>query len=487
MKPLLRKSLMWIPVGIMVLSTVLSATAQPSLFQKDFAWEEFRERRNRILDSIGNNGIALIQGGLSVSAFEVFRQTNEFYYLTGLEIPHAYLLLNGRNRRATLYLPHRDEVRERSEGKTLSAEDAALITRTTGIDDVLPLESLSVTLARLSTYYPVPVIHTPYSPGEGKACSRDELLAGVARITSDPWTDVRSKEANFLHLLRLRFPQFETRDLSPLLDEMRLIKSPAEIDLIRTASEIAGVGLFEAMKSTKPGMLEYQLAAISRFHYLMSGSRFEGYSAIVGGGKNAWYGHYFHNTDTLRSGDLVLMDFAPDYRYYTSDVTRMWPVNGKFSQGQRELYSVIVAFHKELLKRIRPGVSASQVTDEAIAALRPIIEKMSFSKPIYRKAAEGALSFRGGLSHPVGMAVHDVGNYWKGVLKPGMVFAVDPMIWVPEENLYVRVEDVGVVTETGFENFSSFVPFEIEDIEKLMKRDGVTDKMDFEKPPSRKR
>ncbi len=484
---LFRKFLMLILVSVGILFSAVPSSAQTALFQKDFEWTEFEERRNRIMDSIGANGIALVQGGLSVTGFEVFRQTNEFYYLTGLEIPHAYILMNGRNRRTTIYLPHRDEVRERSEGKTLSAEDAALIISATGIDDVLPLENLSLTLARLTTYYPVPVVYTPHSPGEGKACSRDELLAGVARITADPWTDVRSKEANFINLLRLRYPQLETRDLSPLLDEMRLIKSPAEIDLVRKASEIAGVGLIEVIKSTKPGMLEYQLAAISRFHYLMSGSRFEGYSAIVGGGTNAWFGHYFQNTDTLRSGDLVLMDFAPDYRYYTSDVSRMWPVNGKFTQGQRELYGVIVAFHKELLKRIRPGVSASQITDEAIEALRPIIAKMSFSKPIYRKAAEGALSFRGGLSHPVGMAVHDVGNYWKGVLKPGMVFAVDPMIWVPEEKLYVRVEDVGVVTETGFENFSSFVPFEIEEIEKLMKKDGVTDKMDFQKPPTRNR
>ena len=467
--------------------SMVGVEAQQSLFQRDFEWTEFRDRRARVLDSIGTRSVALIQGGLSVTSFEVFRQTNEFYYLTGLEIPHAYLLLNGRTRRAVVYLPHMDVARERSEGKTLSAEDADLIIQTTGIDDVQPLEKLSPSLASLAIHYPVPVLYTPHSPGEGKAGSRDELVRGLARISADPWTDIRSKEAGLIHRLGENLPQFEIRDLTPVLDEMRLVKSSAEIDLIRRASEIAGFGLIEAMKSTKPGLFEYQLAAISRFQYLMNGAKFEGYSAIVGGGKNAWHGHYFHNSDTLRSGDLVLMDYAPDYHYYTSDVTRMWPVNGKFTQGQRELYKVILAFHKALLERIRPGVSAKEVTDEALRSLRPIIEKMSFSKPIYRKAAEGALSFRGGLSHPVGMAVHDVGDYWKGVLQPGMVFAVDPMIWVPEEKLYVRIEDVGVVTEDGFENFSSFVPFEIEKIEKLMNKDGVIEKMDIGRRPPRER
>jgi Xaa-Pro aminopeptidase len=460
---------------------IINTYAQQSLFQSDFEWAEFKDRRNKILDSIGPNSIALIQGALSVTSFEVFRQTNELYYLTGLEIPHAYLLLNGRNKSASLYLPHRDERRERGEGKTLSAEDSHLLIETTEIDDVQPLEALSTALSRLSIHYPVPVVYTPHSPGEGKAGSRDELVNGLARISNDPWANAHSKEVDLIQNLKLRFSQFEVRDLSPMLDEMRLIKSPREIDLIRKASEIAGVGLMEAIKSTQPNLLEYQLAAISRFYYLMNGAKYEGYSAIVGGGKNAWHGHYFHNKDTLKSGELVLMDYAPDYHYYTSDVTRIWPVNGKFTQGQRELYGVIVSFYKELSKRIRPGVSAQQITDETSMALRPIIEKMSFSKPIYRKAAEGALTFKGALSHPVGMAVHDVGNYKKGLLEPGMVFSIDPMIWVPEEKLYIRIEDVGVVTDSGFENFSSFVPFEIDEIEKLMKKDGIIEEIVFQK------
>jgi len=235
--------------------------------------------------------------------------------------------------------------------------------------------------------------------------------------------------------------------------------------------------LMESMRSTAPGIMEYQLAAASRYVFLINGAKEEAYGAIVGGGQNAWHGHYLHNSSALNDGDLVLMDYSPSYRYYTSDVTRIWPVNGKFTQGQKELYNVILAFYKEITKRIKPGVTPQQITDEALEALKPIIASMQFSKPAYKKGAEGALTFRGALSHPVGMSVHDVGNYWKGVLKPGMVFSIDPMIWIEEEKLYVRIEDVGVVTDTGFENFSLFVPYEIAEIEKLMKEEGVLQKV----------
>jgi Xaa-Pro aminopeptidase len=455
---------------------VFRVSAQDKLFQTDFEWEEFENRRNNVVDSIGTGSIALVQGGLAEPSFEVFRQTNEFYYLTGLEISHAYLLLNGK--KSTLYIPHRDEARERSEGKVLSAEDADVITQTTGIDEVYGIEKLAKHLSRMVIAYPAPDLYTPFSPGEGKLVSRDMALGGQARIYADSWTgDRSSKEGKFINLIKSRFPQFQIHDLSPILDKMRIIKSPKEIELIKKASRIAGVAIIDAMKSTAPGVFEYQLQAVADFHYQMNGAE-EAYSAIIGGGENAWHGHYFKNQDSLQSGDLVLMDYAPDYHYYTSDVARIWPVNGKFTQGQKELYSVIVSYYKELQKRIKPGVTTQQILDETTRAMKPIIDSTTFSKPIYRKAAEGILESSAALSHPVGMSVHDVGEYQRYKLKPGMVFSIDPMIWVPEEKLYIRAEDVGVVTESGFDNFSKFVPVEIEDIEKLMREKGLIQKMD---------
>ena len=171
------------------------------------------------------------------------------------------------------------------------------------------------------------------------------------------------------------------------------------------------------------------------------------------------------------------MDYAPDYKNYTSDIGRMWPVNGRYSSWQKELYGFIVEYHKTLLKLIRPGVIASQIMDEAAEEMKQIVEETTFSKPCYEKAARQALEFRGHLSHSVGMAVHDGGNYHLNPLVPGTVFAVDPMMWIPEEQLYIRVEDTVVVTENGIENLTELAPLELDDVQKLMKEDGILQKL----------
>ena len=454
---------------------VTSALAQEQYrYQTDFPPEEFTARRNQVFDKIGNQALALIQGAPGVDGFKVFRQSNEFYYLCGLETPHAYLLLDGRNRKTTLYLPHRDEARERGEGKLLVAEDAELVKKLTGVDavhgvELMPRHWIWNGLVRL----PAPTIYTPFSPSETEADSRDESLSAQASMSSDPWDGRPSREGYLIHLLRTRYPQFEIRDLSPILDAMRTIKSTREIALIRRASQIAAYALMEAMRSTKPGVMEYQLDAAARYVFQVNGARREGYPSITAGGTNAWMGHYFHNDMALKDGDLVLMDYAPDYRYYTTDITRMWPVNGKFAPAQRELYGFIIAYRNALLKYFRPGVSAEQVMDETATDMEKYLSTAKFSKPHYEKACREALKFRGHLSHPVGMGVHDVGDYKASVLQPGMVFSIDPMIWVHEEKLYVRMEEVVVVTATGVENFTDFMPTTMEEIEQTMKEEGV--------------
>jgi len=235
-------------------------------YQSDFSIKEFKTRRSVIFDKIGVNGIALIQSAPTVAGFKIFRQTNTFYYLCGLEEGHAYLLLNGKNRTTTIYLPHREESRENNQGKILSAEDANLIQKLTGLTRVRPIEFLgndliSSGLIKAET----PVLYTPLSPAEMGNDSRDEILSGHARAAADPWDSNITREAKFKRLLSERFPEFEIQDLSPLLDSMRLIKSPREIDLISKATEIAGLGIIEAMRSTKPGVYEYQLDAAAKY------------------------------------------------------------------------------------------------------------------------------------------------------------------------------------------------------------------------------
>jgi Xaa-Pro aminopeptidase len=277
-------------------------------------------------------------------------------------------------------------------------------------------------------------------------------------------------------------PRAEVRDLTPILDELRILKSPREVALVRRASQLAGLGLLEAMRATRPGLYEYHLDAAARYVFLVNGARLDAYRSITAAGTaNIWNAHYYRNDGPLKDGDLVLMDYAPDYRYYVSDIGRMWPVSGKFSPAQRELLQFVLEYRNAVLKRIRPGVTPDQILKEAKAAMEPVFQKTKFSKPIYEKAARTLVSTGGGVfSHPVGMAVHDVGTYRRGPLQPGHVFSVDPQMWVREENLYLRYEDTVVVTATGVENFTDFLPSELNDIERMVRGDGILQKF----PPS---
>lgn len=450
------------------MTRVLLLLWAPLLCAADFEASEFQARRAQVFDRIGNRAVAVVQGAALPEGFGVFRQANDFYYLTGLEVPHSYLLLDGRTRKTTAYLPHRDAARDSNQGKTLAPEDADEVKRISGVDAVFGVEALAAQLASMQIKLPAPALYVPGSPLQGVMGSRDELLRAGAQVASDPWDGRPTRSAQFLSLLKTRLPSFEYRDLSPILDELRLVKSEREIELIRKASKIAALGIMEAMRSTKEGVFEYELDAAARYVFLSKGARYEGYPSITAGGTNAYMGHYMANSSRLKDGDMVLMDFAPDYRYYTSDVTRNWPVNGKYTKDQRALSEFILAYRNALLKRIRAGVTADHVMDGAREEMAPLVEKLAVSKEIYREAARGMLSFRGHLSHSVGMTVHDVGDYRRAPLVAGQVFALDPMLWVHEERLYMRIEDVVVVTAEGVENFTSFMPASPDEIEKFM-------------------
>ena len=215
----------------------------------------------------------------------------------------------------------------------------------------------------------------------------------------------------------------------------------------------------EAMRSTEAGVYEYELDAAARYVFLVNGAKLEAYRSITAAGtENINNMHYYRNTRRLEDGDLVLMDYAPDYRYYVSDIGRVWPVNGTYAPWQRELLQFTLDYHKAVMSRVKPGATPQQILADARAAMEPIVAKTKWSKPAYEAAARRLIETSGGaLSHMVGMAVHDVGSYRDG-LKPGHVFSIDPQLRVPEENLYLRFEDTIVVTETGFENFTALHP-----------------------------
>lgn len=463
----------------LILLLTAAGQAQTPYYQANFPPEEFRARWQKLFEQLGDRAVAIVQGASLTRGFTFPRQSNEFYYLSGIETPGAYLLLDGRTRRVTLFLPPRNERLERSEGKVLSAEDAELVRQLTGVDVVASTKIMGEDWLGELLKAPAPAIYTMFTPAEGSAESRYELQMANAAVAADYWDGRVSREAHFVNLLRTRAPRAEVRDLTPMLDEMRSVKSPREIALIRRASQLAGLGILEAIKSTRAGLYEYQLDAAARYIFLAGGARLEGYRSITASGTaNIWNGHYYRNNAQLQNGDLVLMDFAPDYGYYTSDVTRMWPVNGKYSPVQRELLQFVLDYRNTVLKLIRPGITTKEILEQARVAMEPVLQRTRFSRPGYEQAARKMVATGGGtLSHPVGLAVHDDGPYNRDVLKVGHVFSIDPQLWVPEENLYIRYEDVIVITADGYENFTDFLPVELNELEKLVGQGGIALKL----------
>jgi Xaa-Pro aminopeptidase len=465
----------WWSAAFVLLCPALTFGESAPPYQTDFPPGEFQARWKTIFERIGNEAIAILQGAPKANGFLLPRQSNEFYHLCGIETPHAYLLLDGRQRKVTLYLPPRDERLERAEGRVLSTEDAELVKRLTGVDEVASTKIMNDEWTRGLVGGERTIVYTPFAPAEGNTQCRGELMSANAAIARDYWDARPSREANLVRLLKSRLPNGEVRDLTPILDEIRALKTPRETALIRRASQLAGRGLIEAMKSTRPGVYEYQLDAAARYIFLVNGARLEGYRSITASGtQNIWNMHYYRNLDRLESGDLVLMDFAPEYHYYTSDIARVWPVSGKFAPDQRELLQFVLDYRNAILKRIKPGLTPRAIQDDAKSAMEAVFRRTRFSKPIYERAAHRLVDTGGGVfSHPVGMAVHDDGNYSRATLKTGHVFSIDPQLRVPEEHIYLRYEDVIVITEDGYENFTHFLPTELDDIEKLVGQGGI--------------
>jgi Xaa-Pro aminopeptidase len=228
------------------------------------------------------------------------------------------------------------------------------------------------------------------------------------------------------------------------------------------------------------------MEAVARYIFAAGGARLEGYRAILPAGvERTADSHYFNNSARIEAGELVLMDYAPDLRYYTSDIGRMWPVSGKFAPWQRELCGFILAYHEAILARIRPGVTSRAIMAEAAAAMEPVFARTKFSKPEYEQAARRLVETGGGVfSHTVGMAVHDVGGYTSGPLKPGQVFTIDPQLRVQAENLYMRVEDTVLITDTGVEVLTRAAPRDLDEIERTITGEGMLQKYPPPPPPS---
>ena len=266
------------------------------------------------------------------------------------------------------------------------------------------------------------------------------------------------------------------KDLDPILDTLRLIKSPREIAMVREATRLAGVAIAEAIRSARPGQRENDLEAVADYVFKQGGAQGFAYFALAAAGKNAHYPHYHGGEAELKAGDLVLFDYAPDYRYYSSDVTRMFPASGKFTPEQKERYTVYLKMYLALMESIVPRQAPRDIIRAAVTKMDAIVSSFSFSSDVNRQAARTFVdryrgNTRNSLGHMVGMEVHDV-NPPLETLQPGMIFTIEPALTIPDERVYIRLEDVILITETGYENLSAFLPMEVDAIEKLMAETG---------------
>lgn len=451
------------------LCAVLSA--QP-VFNSIFPPEEFAARRAKLLAQIGD-GVAILQGTTERPGEQPLRQSNQFWYLCGVIEPRAILVLDGKTKRSTLYLSGGIERRERMFGSALKPDEMAV--KATGLDAVLAREEFAKAVEALAREGRT--LYTPFRAEVLGNASSSDAAGHVKATKDDPWDGRASREEVFIQKLKALGPQVNVQNLDPLLDALRAFKSPREIAVIREATRITGLAIMEAMREARPGLYEYELQAPAEYVFKKFGSQGAAYFALIATGQNTLYSHYHFNTAKLADGDLVQFDYAPDYKYYVSDVTRVFPANGKFTPRQREFYTIYLKLYQALLTSIKVHVAPRDIVKEAVVKMDAIMAAFKFSDPKIKDAATRFVErYRNGrgnsLGHTIGLEVHDV-RLPTETLEPGQLFTIEPAMTIPDERLGIRLEDVILITETGYENMSAFVPVEIAEIEKLMTEPGL--------------
>jgi Xaa-Pro aminopeptidase len=469
--------------GLMGLSLLLgtSLAAQPVFRGSEiFSTEEFAGRRARVLAQIGD-GVAIVLGTTEPPGEVPFRQNSQFFYLTGVAEPRASVILDGRTKKIAVFLQPKTAKQDNSRdgpGLGPGAETAKAL----GVDAAPPGADFTAAVKAIAGEHRT--IYTPFAAETLGGQSQGDPTRMWSTNKKDPWDGRDSREATFVAKLKEAAPESEVKNLDPILNALRVKKSAAEIAVIREATRIAGLGIMEAMRDAKPGMREYELQADAEFVFKKHGAFGGSYFALIATGKNTYYTHYNRNTTVLADGDLVQFDYAPDFQYYQSDVTRVFPANGVFTPRQREMYEIYLRLYRAVMTSIQVHITTTEVIKAAVIKMDAILESFPFTDPKVQKAAkEFVESYRRQvekgrfLGHSVGLEVHDPGDSGGTVLEPGHIFTIEPEMRIEEDHTGIRLEDMILITETGYENLSAFVPIDINDIEKLMAEKGLSDVM----------
>ena len=431
-----------------------SAASSGLLFDK----AEYAARRARLMEKIPD-GVAVILGAQPRADYYDYHQNNDFFYLCGVEAPNAVLIVDGL-RKETILVFSATEKELRNEG--LSPDILKDPVAVTGVDRVLPAQELTGVLGLAAARSKV--IYTGFKPEElMREASFEKFRTLQKNMVLNPWDGRLTREGQFVKLLKENFPGVEVKDCSPLIWELRTVKSPAEIEVLRTAARVGVKAANAMMRATRPGMYEYEIAAVWEYVAKREGAEELAYNIIISSGENHPYVHYYKHDRRLKEGDFLVVDAGPVVNQYVTDISLSVPANGKFTARQKEVYEAAKAVHEANMRVYRPGLTAADCRKEVTEILRK--QGYDIDSDLFKR-------IRPGFGHYVGLSVHDVGG-GPMTLKAGMVFANEPMTIFPAEELGVRVEDTVLITETGCEVLTAGVAREVKDIEALMKKDGI--------------
>lgn len=442
---------------LLITCFVVLAFAAPAFAQQPFNKSEFVARRAKLCEKIPD-GLVVLFGAKDQHYPVKFRQSPDFYYLTGVEEPSAVLVMIGSNKSSFLFVPRRSEPQVRADGPGIwqmeKREEVYGLTRVQPIEEFLPM--LQFFQSRAKKLYML-------TGSQGNVQNaRDELdFYETLEATQSIFGGV-SEAKKAINVIQQVLPQLALHSLNPLLDEMRWIKSPHEIELIRKSSEISAEGVKEAIKGTQPGMYEYELEAAARFVYTKRGARGDAFRPIVASGPNTLILHYSANNRKMLDGEVVYMDYGADYEYYTSDITRTWPVSGRFTPEQEKMYRCILEARDAIIAAMKPGVTISQLQDVA----GTVYKKHGYEKEF--------LALGRYIGHTVGISVHDVSPDRNRPFEAGVVYNVEPLIEFPDKKIHMRLEDTVLVTPTGAVNLTASVPSSLEEIYALIRQRALS-------------
>ncbi len=417
----------------------------------------FIENRQRFISKMKPNSMAIFHSNdqmpRSGDQTFYFRQNADLYWLTGIDQEDTMLILYPDSPRPeyreVLLLRKTNEVIAVWEGHKYTIEEAK---KASGVKNIIWNEEFDTIVNVLMVY------------AENVYLNLNENDRAVIKV---PYRDLR-----FANELQSRYPLHNYERGGRLMNELRSIKSEGEIKLIREACSITEKAFRRVMKVMKPGVMEYEIEAEIISEFVRNRATDHAYYPIIASGASACVLHYVENNKECKDGDMILMDFGCEYANYASDLTRTIPVNGKFTPRQKEIYNAVLRVMKQAKQMLRPGKILNDLNNEVGKIMEGELIKLGLlnanevkkqnpDAPLYKKY------FMHGTSHFMGLDVHDIGNRY-GQMKAGMVFTCEPGIYVPEENIGIRIENDILITDTDQIDLMSTIPIEVEEIEQLM-------------------